>query len=92
MSTSSITSKGQITIPSDLRAKFQLQPGDKILFEEKEGVITLTPLSDDIEALGGCLANLTNGRKASMEDMEQSIIKGASSSWQDNEDTSDGRH
>ena len=44
--TSSLTNKGQITTPSDLRKKLQLQPGDKVIFEEKDGVITIT-LADD---------------------------------------------
>ena len=91
MSTSSITSKGQITIPSALRAKYQLQPGDKILFEEKGGVITLTPMSDDIEALGGSLSEHTNGRKASLNDMEKAIKAGASAAWT-NEEEDNGGH
>ncbi|WP_252176240.1 AbrB/MazE/SpoVT family DNA-binding domain-containing protein [Endozoicomonas sp. 4G] len=73
MSTSSITSKGQVTIPSEIRAKLQLQPGDKVMFEEKNGMIVLTPMSDDIEALGGCLADHTNGKKATLDDMERAI-------------------
>lgn len=80
MSTSSITSKGQVTIPSEIRAKFQMQPGDKVMFEEKNGIIILTPMSDDIEALGGALANHTNGLKASLDDMEQAIEVGARAS------------
>lgn len=48
MASSSITTKGQVTIPSALREKFQLEPGDKVLFLEKDGVITLVPMKQDI--------------------------------------------
>ncbi|WBA82876.1 AbrB/MazE/SpoVT family DNA-binding domain-containing protein [Endozoicomonas sp. GU-1] len=91
MSTSSITSKGQVTIPSAIREKYQLQPGDKVLFQEKDGVIILTPMSDDIEALGGCLAQHTNGRKASLDDMEQAIKAGASETWINKHDQHKGK-
>ena len=80
MSTSSITSKGQVTIPSALREKLQLQPGDKVVFEEKDGVISLIPANDDIETLAGCLSEDTQV-SASLDDMEQAIKKGISHSW-----------
>ena len=80
MTTSSITSKGQVTIPSALREKLRLQPGDKVVFEEKDGVITIIPANDDIETLAGCLSEDTQ-IKASLDDMEQAIKKGARHSW-----------
>lgn len=92
MSTSSITSKGQVTIPNSLRKKLHLRPGDKVLFEEKEGVITLVPMNNDIEALAGCLANDTNGKQATLEDMEQAIKTGISASWLDDEGNDNGRN
>lgn len=36
-----MTSKGQITIPSEIRNKLKLKPGDKVLFLEEEGVVTI---------------------------------------------------
>lgn len=40
-----ITSKGQITIPLEVRKKLGLRPGDKIVFEEKgdENGMTVRP-------------------------------------------------
>ncbi|WP_263079380.1 AbrB/MazE/SpoVT family DNA-binding domain-containing protein [Endozoicomonas sp. Mp262] len=92
MSTSSVTSKGQVTIPNALRQKFQIHPGDKVLFEEKEGVITLVPMNNDIEALAGCLANNTNGQQATLDDMEEAIKTGSAVSWQDDETDDNGRN
>jgi AbrB family looped-hinge helix DNA binding protein len=36
-----VSSKGQITIPIDIRRKLKLQEGDKVIFVEENGVITL---------------------------------------------------
>lgn len=41
MELAKITSKGQITIPIDIRRKLGLKPGDKILFYEKDGNICI---------------------------------------------------
>ncbi|WP_299734747.1 hypothetical protein [uncultured Endozoicomonas sp.] len=66
--------------------------GDKVLFEEKEGVITLTPMNNDIEALAGSLANDTNGKQATLEDTEEAIKTGATASWLDDERDDNGRN
>ena len=92
MSTSSITSKGQVTIPSELREKFQLQPGDKVLFEEKGGVITLLPMEQDIEALAGSLAEDTNGKSATLDDMEQAIKAGSNEAWKEAGESDNAGH
>ena len=76
MSISSITSKGQVTIPQALREILQLQPGDKIVFEEKDGVITLTPANDNLDNLAGCLTDSTNNKHASLDDIERAIQQG----------------
>ena len=34
-----ITSKGQVTIPKEIREKVGLEPGDEVSFEEKDGVV-----------------------------------------------------
>ncbi|MFO8041676.1 MAG: AbrB/MazE/SpoVT family DNA-binding domain-containing protein [Alkalispirochaeta sp.] len=41
MELATVTSKGQITIPSNIRAKLRLKPGDKVLFIEEHGVVTV---------------------------------------------------
>lgn len=41
MELAKVTSKGQITIPSGIRNKLGLKPGDKVLFLEEEGVVTI---------------------------------------------------
>ena len=41
MEIAKVSSKGQITIPRDIRVKMQLKTGDKILFFEENGKIFL---------------------------------------------------
>jgi AbrB family looped-hinge helix DNA binding protein len=36
-----MTSKGQVTIPKEVRKALDLHQGDPILFEERDGVVTL---------------------------------------------------
>jgi len=41
-----ISSKGQIIIPSELRKKFKIKQGDRFELQEHEGKIVLVPLQD----------------------------------------------
>ena len=41
MELAKITSKGQITIPADIRKRLRLKPGDKVLFLEDEGRVMI---------------------------------------------------
>ena len=42
MELAKITTKGQITIPVEIRKKLHLKPGDKVLFIEEGNKITVT--------------------------------------------------
>ena len=41
-----ISNRGLITIPSEIRKKYHLQPGTKLLLIEEEGQLALIPLMD----------------------------------------------
>lgn len=43
MQLTTLTSKGQVTIPLNIRDYLGLSSGDKVLFEEVEGVILVKP-------------------------------------------------
>ncbi len=49
MELAKVTSKGQITIPVDIRKKLGIREGDKILFVEERGHIIM--LNSSMEAL-----------------------------------------
>ncbi len=49
MEVAKVTSKGQITIPIDIRRKLGVKEGDKILFIEEQGKIVM--MNSSMEAL-----------------------------------------
>ena len=57
MSAATITSKGQITIPKDIRALLDLHSGDKINFIVQEsGEVRFLPATQDISTLKGVIS------------------------------------
>jgi antitoxin PrlF len=76
MSTITMTSKGQITLPAATRAKLRLIAGIKFLVTESDdGKIILTPKTRDIRELRGILKY--DGPPVSIEDMNMGIRKAA---------------
>lgn len=75
MAKGKITSKGQVTIPKEIREKLQLTPGDKILFEETdEGEVKISTQKKPIKDLRGILHR--PGQKAkTVEEMNEGIAK-----------------
>lgn len=68
-----VTSKGQITIPKEIRDKMNLNPGDTLNFKvSEEGEIKIFPQKKPIERLRGILHR--PGQKAiSIEAMNEGI-------------------
>ena len=54
MLVSTITSKGQTTIPEELRKDLALEPGQRLLWEKRDGNLVATP-AGDLMALAGSL-------------------------------------
>jgi AbrB family looped-hinge helix DNA binding protein len=75
MATASMTSKGQITIPIDLRKKLGLKAGVQVRFIEGEnGEIILRPKTGSIRSLEGCVP--WSGKPVTIEEMNETIRKG----------------
>lgn len=75
MSVSTLTSKGQTTIPVDIREYLKLQPGDKIDFIiEDEGKVVIEPATLDVKDIEGVLFN-PKRKAVSVEDMKRAIKK-----------------
>jgi AbrB family looped-hinge helix DNA binding protein len=51
---STISTKGQTTIPEGLRKELSLEPGDRLIWELDQGRLVATP-SGDLMALAGAL-------------------------------------
>lgn len=77
---STLTSKGQLTLPKDIRDDLKLKAGDKVFFEQlDDGAYTIRTKKIDIRELMG-LANYTGPAK-SLEDIEQGIAQAMEESW-----------
>jgi len=74
MSTSTLTSKGQTTIPKDVRERLNLQPGDRLEFViDKDGRVVVLPASVDASELAGMLKR--PAKPVSLTAMNQAIRK-----------------
>lgn len=73
---STLTSKGQITLPKALRDELHLRSGDRIAFERNEdGSYLLRPRTTDVKILKGFFKY--TGPAKTLEDMQQAIIENA---------------
>jgi antitoxin PrlF len=79
MSTATVTSKGQVTIPVDVRKQLDLKSGDRIEFSFNEGTgrYEVYPVTRSLTALKGVVKK--PAKPVSIEDMDQAIAdQGAS--------------
>lgn len=80
MASSTLSSKGQTTIPHNIRTYLHLQAGDKLSFViESEGKVVLHPATLDIKSLCGILKRKSQ-KTVTLADMQKAILKGASRS------------
>ncbi len=77
MATATLTSKGQLVIPKEIREYMRLEPGDRLDFVVRDdGEVVIRPVVADVTALRGLLA--TSRRKpVSLESMKKAIRKRA---------------
>jgi len=76
MSTASLTSKGQITIPKDVRDQLGLRKGDRIEFRvSRNRTAILVPRTTRTDDVFGMLARYANGRNVSVEDMDRNVAE-----------------
>jgi len=74
MTTSTLTSKGQTTVPKEIRDHLNLQPGDRIEFViEQDGRVVIVPASFDAADLAGALPRPK--RTVSLDEMKVAIRK-----------------
>ena len=72
MSTATITSKGQITIPRDIRSLLDLHSGDKISFiVDETGEVRFVPVTRDVSTLKGIVARPE--KAVSTEEMKATV-------------------
>lgn len=71
-----MSAKGQITIPKEMRELLKLNPGDQIVYSVVDGDIVITPKNIDLKDLAGFLGTPPNGR-ATLEEIDEEIVRAA---------------
>ncbi|WP_375332224.1 AbrB/MazE/SpoVT family DNA-binding domain-containing protein [Candidatus Tisiphia endosymbiont of Temnostethus pusillus] len=71
---STVTSKGQVTIPSYIRNKLHLSSGSKLEFIIQDGSFIVVPINKPVKNLKGILPKPKT--PLSIEDMNESIKSG----------------
>ena len=73
-----LTSKGQLTLPKTIRTQLDLHPGDRLDFVIREnGVVEVVPLKQPASKLRGILPK--PAKAVSIDQMNEAIAKGAAS-------------
>ncbi|MGE0468494.1 MAG: AbrB family transcriptional regulator [Candidatus Nitrospira kreftii] len=74
MSMSTLTNKGQATIPKDVRKRLNLNPGDRLEFViDENGQVLLLPATVDVSELAGMLKRPT--KPVTVAEMNRAIRK-----------------
>ena len=72
MAQATMTSKGQMTIPKEVRDKLNLRPGDRVDIQvQGDGTARMVPKTIALRSLSGVLK--WRGRKVTVEDMNAAI-------------------
>lgn len=69
-----LSSKGQVTLPKEMREALNLRPGDQIVYSIIDGEVVLTPKNVDFNDLAGLLGKPPRGR-ATLEEIDESVLK-----------------
>ena len=71
-----VTSKGQITIPIEIRSELEIKPGDKIMFYKNiDGRFSFYAKNKSVQRLKGMFGKFP--RAVSIEEMNEAIARGA---------------
>jgi AbrB family looped-hinge helix DNA binding protein len=76
---STMTSKGQTTVPKEIRKQLNLRPGDKVFWYLEDGRIVLRAKNRSINDLAGML-HRPGQRPISLEEMDEAIGQAAAES------------
>lgn len=72
MPAATVTSKGQITLPKEIRVRLRLEEGDRVAFRERpDGSIVLEPETLDLLSLEGRIRPRVRG--VSLDDMDAAV-------------------
>jgi antitoxin PrlF len=73
MPTATLTTKGQITIPKEVREHLGVETGDRLSFlVQEDGTVLVKPITRDVRELGGLL-HRPGQRPVSINKMDEGI-------------------
>ena len=78
-----ITSKGQITLPKEVRVRHGLQPGDTVEFIEDDGRTYVQARRVRIADLAGMLGPPPSGKSLAIEDFDDAIMDAVAEEWEE---------
>jgi AbrB family looped-hinge helix DNA binding protein len=73
--TATLTSKGQVTVPVEIRRKLHLAAGARLEFILRDDRVELIPLVSSVRSLKGALPR--PARPLSLTDMKKAVAEGA---------------
>lgn len=73
---SRMTSKGQITVPAELRAELGLKPGDRVEFVRENGTFRVQRAESVVTRLAGSLSSYAAGRAIEPDEIHQIVEEG----------------
>jgi AbrB family looped-hinge helix DNA binding protein len=79
MAASTLTSKGQVTIPKEVRDRMGLTEGDRLefVFDEQGRLIVRPETTDPLGRLPGLLKHLAPAQPVSIEEMREAVLRRA---------------
>lgn len=77
-----VTSKGQVTVPKEIREALGIETGTQLDFRATEdGRIEVRKVESNPRAIVGLLKRLKRQRPASVEEMNQAVVKEAAARY-----------
>ncbi|CAN7243459.1 AbrB/MazE/SpoVT family DNA-binding domain-containing protein [Pararhizobium sp. LjRoot235] len=80
-----LSPKGQVTIPKEMREALKLRPGDQLIYSVVDGEVVLTPKNIDFNDLAGLLGKPPKGR-ATLDEIDSAVLKGGGANVVDTQD------
>lgn len=76
MPISTVTSKGQITLPKEVRELLHLAEGDRVEFLiERDGRVRLSPVSGSVRSLLGLVRRADRNTAPTLEEMDEALTE-----------------
>lgn len=74
--TVTVSSKGQVTMPKEMREELHLRPGDQLVYSIIDGQVIVTPKNVDFNDLAGLLGHPPNG-SFTLEEIDEAVLRAA---------------